>query len=169
MRTMKEKSNDGVMMMIMTMMMTWEREVRANLTQSDKQARSTCNQIFNKSLFLSCQQAYSNYSGCLWRELWALLACFVQLLSSLPLLKEISKDIWKNACRFQGLQSQLSWKDAEAWLRPLLAHLSYFAVPSKSCFQEGYQYFPEGTGMSTTMKNTVTSMQLASTMLPPKF
>lgn len=104
-----------------------------------------------------------------WRELWALLACFVQLLSSLPLLKEISKDIWKNTCRFQGLQSQLSWKDAEAWLRPLLAHLSYFAVPSKSCFQEGYQYFPEGTGMSTTMKNTVTSMQLASTMLPPKF
>lgn len=63
---MKEKSNDGVIMMIMTMMMTWEREVRANLTQSDKQARSTCNlQIFNKSLFLSCQQAYSNYSGCL--------------------------------------------------------------------------------------------------------
>lgn len=32
---------------------------------SDKQARSTCNQIFHKSLLLSCQQASSNYSGCL--------------------------------------------------------------------------------------------------------
>lgn len=103
---------------------TGKASQRKSDSWSDKQARSTCNQIFHESLFLSCQQASSNCSSCLVDGALGITGLFCSGFVLVTfILKNCQRHLEKDYMSSPGAAEPTVMKNAEAWLRPLLAYL----------------------------------------------